>query len=171
MKYLSTSLIRGLGISVLIVALLIGLIYRSGAIVFISIITNLIPLLFIAGVMGYFGIDLKTSTSIIFTISFGIAVDDTIHFLGKFKHELMKGKSKMYALKRSYMITGKAMILTTLLLCAGFFLLIFSGFMGTFYMGVLLCITLFVALIADITLLPVLLLLFYRQRSTTKRSH
>ncbi len=165
MQYLSISLIKGLGISILIVALIIGLIYRSASIVVISIVANVIPLIFIAGIMGFFGIDLKTSTSIIFTIAFGIAVDDTIHFLGKFKHELLKGRGKIYALKRSYMTTGKAMILTTLILCSGFLLLVFSGFMGTFYMGVLLCITLFVALIADITLLPVLLLLFYTPRT------
>ena len=124
----------------------------------------MLPLVIIAGFMGYFGIELKTSTSIIYTIAFGIAVDDTIHFLGKFKFELMKGKGKLYALKRSYLTTGKAMILTTLILCAGFLLLIFSSFLGTYYMGLLLCITLFVALIADLTLLPVLLLLFFKQR-------
>lgn len=164
LKYLSWSLIQGLGVSILIVALLIGLIYRSLSIVLITIVVNVIPLLVVAGIMGFFGIELKTSTAIIFTISFGIAVDDTIHFLGKFKYELMKGRTKLYALKRSYLTTGKAMILTTLILCAGFLLLIFSSFLGTFYLGVLLCITLFVALIADITLLPILLLLLYKTR-------
>lgn len=164
LTYLSVSLIKGLAVSILIVALIIGLIYRSFTIILISMITNIIPLIFIAGLMGYLGIELKTSTSIIFTIAFGIAVDDTIHFLGKFKHELLKGKSKIYALKRSYLTTGKAMILTTLILCSGFLLLIFSSFLGTFYLGLLLCITLFVALIADLTILPVLLLLFYKKR-------
>ncbi len=160
--YLSISLIKGLAISILIVAFLIGFIYRSWRILVISIVPNVFPLLFIAGLMGYLGIELKTSTAIIFTIAFGIAVDDTIHFLGKFKYELMQGKSHLYALKRSYMTTGKAMILTTLILCAGFLLLVFSSFLGTFYMGLMLCITLFVALIADLTLLPVLLLVFYK---------
>lgn len=164
LKYLSSSLMQGLAVSVLIVAFIIGLIYRSGTILIISMIVNLIPLLFIAGLMGFFGIELKTSTAIIFTIGFGIAVDDTIHFLGKFKYELMKGKGKIYALKRSYLTTGKAMILTTLILCSGFLLLIFSSFLGTFYLGVLMCVTLFMALLADITLLPVLLLMFYRPR-------
>lgn len=165
LKYMSTSLIKGLSVSVLIVALIIGLIYRSIPIMIISIVTNLIPLVFIGGVMGYLGIDLKTSTSIVFTIAFGIAVDDTIHFLGKFKYELLKGKGKLYALKRTYLTTGKAMILTTLILCSGFLLLVFSSFLGTMYMGLLLCITLLVALIADITILPVMLLLFYKVKS------
>lgn len=164
LSYLSTSLVKGLIVSILIVALIMGLIYRSASILIISIVPNLVPLLFIAGVMGFIGVELKISTAIIFTIAFGIAVDDTIHLLGKFKYELMKGRSKVYALKTSYMTTGKAMILTTLILCAGFALLIFSSFMGTFYLGVMLCIALFVALIADLTLLPVLILLFYKPR-------
>lgn len=164
LEYLAVSLIKGLVVSILIVALIIGLIYRSFVILLITMVVNLVPLLFIAGVMGYFGIELKTSSAIIYTIAFGIAVDDTIHFLGKFKYELMKGKGRLYALKRSYLTTGKAMILTTLILCAGFLMLVFSSFLGTFYLGLLMCITLLVALVADITLLPVLLLVFYKPR-------
>lgn len=164
MSYLSSSMVKGLSLSILIVALIMGLIYRSFTVLLISIVPNIVPLLLIAGVMGFVGVELKTSTAIIFTIAFGIAVDDTIHLLGKFKYELMKGRSKMYALKRSYMTTGKAMILTTLILCSGFCLLVLSSFMGTFYLGIMLCITLFAALIADLTLLPVLLLLFYKPR-------
>jgi predicted RND superfamily exporter protein len=168
-SYLSSSLVMGLGLSILIVALIIGLIYRSVPILIISIVPNVLPLIFIAGIMGFTGIELKTTTAIIFTIAFGIAVDDTIHFLGKFKYELMKGHSKLYALKRSYLTTGKAMILTTLILCAGFLLLVFSSFLGTFYMGLMLCITLFVALVADLTLLPVLLLYFYNPKVKKKK--
>lgn len=163
-SYLSSSLVMGLGLSILIVALIIGLIYRSLPILIISIVPNVLPLLVIGGIMGFWGIELKVTTAIIFTIAFGIAVDDTIHFLGKFKYELLKGHSKLYALKRSYLTTGKAMILTTFILCAGFLLLVFSSFLGTFYMGLMLCITLFVALIADLTVLPVLLLLFYKPK-------
>jgi hypothetical protein len=170
MRYLSTSLVQGLGVSMLIVALIMGLVYRSFTMMIISMIPNVFPLIVIGGIMGYTGIELKTSTSIIFTIAFGIAVDDTIHLLGKFKFELMRGKSVLYAMKRAYLTTGKAMILTTLILCSGFLLLVFSSFMGTFNMGVLLSITLFVALIADLTLLPVLILLFYKPRKNQKRT-
>lgn len=164
MSYLASSLVKGLLVSIGIVALIMGIIYRSFSMLVISIIPNMIPLIIVAGIMGYFGITLKTSTAIIFTIAFGIAVDDTIHFLGKFKHELMKGKSKMYALKRSYLTTGKAMIITSLILCSGFLLLMISTFLGTFYMGMLLSLTLFFALLLDLTLLPVLLLLFYHPK-------
>ncbi len=164
MRYLSKSLVQGLTFSVLIVALIMGLIYRSVSMMLISIVPNLFPLIAIAGIMGFAGVELKISTAIIFTIAFGIAVDDTIHLLGKFKFELMKGRTVMYAMKRAYLTTGKAMILTTLILCSGFMLLVFSSFMGSFNMGVLLCITLLLALVADLTLLPVLIVLFYKPR-------
>ena len=164
MSYLASSLVKGLLVSIGIVAFIMGILYRSFSMLVISIIPNMIPLIIVAGIMGYFGITLKTSTAIIFTIAFGIAVDDTIHFLGKFKHELMKGRSKMYALKRSYLTTGKAMIITSLILCSGFLLLMISTFLGTFYMGMLLSLTLFFALLLDLTLLPVLLLLFYHPK-------
>lgn len=165
LSYMSTSLVQGLAVSIAIVAIIMGLIYRSVTIMLISLVPNLVPLVFIGGIMGFIGVDLKISTAIIFTIAFGIAVDDTIHLLGKFKHELVKGKSVIYALRRSYTTTGKAMILTTLILCSGFMLLIFSDFLGTFYLGLMLCLALFVALIADLTLLPVLIILFYKPKN------
>ena len=161
-RYLSNSLIYGLLLSIGVVSVIMGFVFKSIRMVIISIIPNTIPLIFIAAVMGYLGIEVKTSTSIIFTIAFGIAVDDTIHLLGKFKFELMKGKSVRDALKHSFVVTGKAMILTTLVLCSGFLLLLFSTFMGTFNMGLLLSMTLFIALILDLTLLPLLILTFYR---------
>lgn len=167
-NYLSVSLVKGISLSVILVAIIMGVLYRSLSMVLISIVPNLIPLIFVAAIMGYFGINLKVSTSIVFTIAFGIAVDDTIHFLGKFKYELLKGRSKMYALKRSYLTTGKAMIITTFILCAGFILLIFSSFLGTAIMGVLLCLTLFLALIVDLSLLPVLLMLFFKVEKKRK---
>lgn len=164
MRYLSVSLVKGLSISIILVALIMGFVYRSFSMMLISLVPNVIPLLAIGAVMGYFGIELKTSTAIIFTIAFGIAVDDTIHLLGKFKFELMNGKTKIRALKNAYVTTGKAMVLTTLILCSGFLLLVFSSFMGTFFMGIMMSITLFIALIADLTLLPILIFLFYKPK-------
>jgi predicted RND superfamily exporter protein len=160
--FISASLVEGLIFSVLLIALIMGLVYKSVRMMLISMIPNLIPLLVIAALMGFGGIELKTSTAVIFTIAFGIAYDDTIHLLAKFKIELAKGRSTAYALKRAYMERGKAMILSSLILCCGFSMLVFSTFMGSFYMGILISITLFVALISDLTLLPVLVLLFYR---------
>lgn len=162
--FISSSLVEGLIFSVLLIALIMGFVYRSFRMMLISMIPNLIPLLFIAALMGISGIELKTSTAVIFTIAFGIAYDDTIHLLAKFKIELAKGSSKNYALKRAYLERGKAMVLSSLILCCGFSMLVFSNFMGSFYMGVLISITLFIALISDLTLLPVLVLLFYRRQ-------
>lgn len=162
--YLSLSVVQGLSISVAIVAVLMGIIFQSWRMMLISIVPNVLPLLLIAGIMGSLGIALKTTTAIIYTIAFGIAVDDTIHFLGKFKLELKNGRSKMFALRSAYLTTGKAMVLTTFVLCAGFLMLMLSQFQGTFFLGLLICITLFVALIADLTILPLLLLWFYPER-------
>lgn len=168
MSSLSFNLTMGLLLAVLIVSLIMGFLYRSLRIVLIALVPNVLPLIMLAAIMGYFGIQLKVSTAIIFTISFGIAVDDTIHFMSKLKLELNKGKTFLYALKRTYLSTGRAIILTTLILCSGFLLLMFSDFLGTFYVGLLISCTLFFALIADLLLLPVLLLLFYRKAANRK---
>jgi len=161
MSYMSSSLVEGLAFAILIVSILMALLYRSFRMIIISIIPNVIPLIIIAGVMGYFGINLKITTAIIFTISFGIAIDDTIHFLSNFKLELKKGKSKVYALKNTFLSTGKAIVLTSVILVGGFSMLLISNFMGTYYMGLMICITLVVAVLSDLFILPLLLLYFY----------
>lgn len=169
MNSLSANLTKGLMLAVLIVSLLMGLLYRSVKMVFIAIIPNILPLVLLAAILGFAGIQLKVSTAIIFTISFGIAVDDTIHFMSKLKLELNRGRTFMYALKRTYLSTGRAIILTTLILCSGFLLLMFSDFLGTFYVGLLISCTLIFALLADLMVLPILLMIFYGKGFTRKR--
>lgn len=166
MKYLSQNLILGLSLSIVIIALVMGYIFKSLRMMIISIIPNIIPMIVTAGCMAILGIELKITTAIIFTIGFGIAVDDTIHLLGKFKYELSLGKSKLYALKRAYLSTGKAMVITTLILISGFLILIFSSFMGTFYMGLMVSLTLLFALVFDMLLLPVLIIIFYKEKKS-----
>jgi len=163
-KYLATNMIGGLFVAFLVIALIAGLMFKSIRMVIIALIPNIFPLLMIGGIMGFFGINLKVSTSIIFTIAFGIAVDDTIHFLSKFRIQLAKGKSLLYALKRSYISTGKAIIITSIILCGGFLTLISSDFLGTFYVGLLISFTLLFAVLSDLFLLPVLILLFYAKK-------
>ncbi len=165
MNYLATSLTKGIISSILLVGLIMGLVFKSFRMAILSVIPNIIPILMVAGVMGYFGIPLRTSTAIIFTIAFGIAVDDTIHLLGKFKQQLNQGKSKLYALKRAYMVTGKAMIITTIILCSGFLLLLCSSFQGTFFLGLLLCLTLLFAIVFDLLLVPILIVYFYKPKT------
>ena len=114
--------------------------------------------------MGYFGIDLKIATSIIFTIAFGIAVDDTIHFMSKYRIELNKNKGKLYALKRTFLQTGKAIVVTSIILSSGFFILILSQVTSSFYIGLLISLTLLFALICNLVLLPVLILYLYNPK-------
>jgi predicted RND superfamily exporter protein len=157
-EFLAINMIIGLSIAFLLIAVLIGLIFKSIRMAILSIIPNVIPLAFIGGIMGFFGTDINMSTSIIFTIAFGIAVDDTIHFLSKFKIEQNKGKSLIYSLKRTYLSTGKAIVLTTLILCGGFVSLILSDFKSTFLIGSYVGLILFIAVITDLLLLPILLM-------------
>lgn len=168
--YLAQNMLQGLGIAFGVVALIAGLLFKSFRMVFITLVPNIIPLLIVAGIMGVFGITLKLSTSIVFTIAFGIAVDDTIHFISKLKLELLKGKSLIYALKRTYLSTGKAIVITSLILSGGFLILILSSFGGTFYTGLLISLTLFFALIIDLTLLPALILLLLEKNRLNNRS-
>jgi len=155
---LSGQLIGGLGLALLMIGGIMAWVFRDLRMTVISLIPNVVPLLLIAGLMGYSGIDLKVSTAIIFTIAFGIAVDDTIHLLSKLKIELEKGKSLPYAMKRAFLSTGKAVLVTTIMLCSGFVALIFSDFASVYNMGLLVSITLVLAVITDLLLLPLLVL-------------
>lgn len=155
--FLAMNMVVGLGIAFLLIALLMGFLFRSIKMALVSLIPNVIPLLLIAGIMGFSGTTINISTSIIFTIAFGIAVDDTIHFLSKYKIQLTKRSSPFLALRRSFLSTGKAIILTSLILCGGFLSLIFSDFKSTFLIGVYITITLLLAVISDLLLLPILL--------------
>lgn len=159
---LASDMVTGLAIAFGVIALISGLLFRSFRMVFISFIPNMLPLLMIAGIMGWSGIDLKVSTSIIFTIAFGIAVDDTIHFMSKLRLELAAGKSTQEAVASTFRSTGKAIILTSIMLCGGFITLGLSSFLGTFYIGVLISLTLLFAVLADLYLLPHLILRGYK---------
>lgn len=159
---LASDMVLGLSIAFLIVALISGLMFRNLPMVVISLIPNMLPLLMIAGIMGWSDIDLKLSTSIIFTIAFGIAVDDTIHFISKLRIELAKGRSLQEAVESSFLSAGKAIIITSIILCGGFMTLSLSSFLGTFYIGVLISMTLLLAVVSDLFVLPWLVLKLLR---------
>ena len=167
-EMLVTNVVTGLIVAFIIIGIIIGIMYKSFMIIILTLIPNIIPLLMIAGIMGYSGIDLKLSTSIVFTIAFGIAVDDTIHFLSKYRIELKKGFSKMIALRNTFASTGKAIVLTTIVLSGGFLTLCVSDYLGSFYIGFLVSLTLLFALLSDLILLPVLLILFYNPKIKKK---
>lgn len=157
---LSSQLIGGLTVAFALIALIMARVFRSWRMTLIALVPNVIPLLVVGGFMGLVGIDIKVSTAIIFTIAFGIAVDDTIHMLGKLRIELLKGKSLPYAMKRAVLSAGKALLITSIMLLSGFISLVFSSFASVFYMGLLVSLTLLMALVADLILLPVLVLRF-----------
>lgn len=133
--------------------------FRSFKMILISIIPNMLPLLITAGLMGFFGIPIKPSTILVFSIAFGISVDDTIHFLAKYRQELMannwKIRKSVYAALRE---TGVSMFYTSIVLFFGFFIFIASQFGGTLALGLLVSITLLIALLSNLIVLPAMLL-------------
>lgn len=157
-RYLSRNVIVGLLFAFGVIALLMGLLFRSIKMALLSLIPNIFPIVLTAGCIGFLGITLNMSTALIFTIAFGIAVDDTIHFLSRYKQEMDRGIQNFWAIRRTFLSTGKAIIITTIMLIGGFGSLILSDFKSTFYIGLFVSMTLIFAVLTDLTLLPLLLL-------------
>ncbi|QMU28316.1 efflux RND transporter permease subunit [Adhaeribacter radiodurans] len=162
---LTRDLMEGLLLDILFIGGIVGLMFRSFKMIVITLLPNILPIVLIGAFMGIADINLKVSTSIIFTIALGIAIDDTIHFISKLKLELLSGKPLYYAVKRTYLTTGKAVIITSCILMAGFCTLIFSSFEGTFYVGLLISLTLLFAVLSDLLLLPILVVYFFRPKT------
>ena len=136
-----------------------AVLFRSGQMVLISLIPNLVPLLFTAAIMGYFNIPIKPSTVLVFSIAFGISVDDTIHYLAKFRQELKANGWKIKeAVISAVRETGVSMMYTSIILFFGFAVFIASEFEGTQALGILVSVTLLVAMFSNLVLLPTLLL-------------
>ncbi|MDX1672120.1 MAG: efflux RND transporter permease subunit [Balneolaceae bacterium] len=149
-----SALFKSIFLAIVLVSLVMALLFRDIRLVVISLIPNILPLLMIAGFMGYVGIDIKASTAVIFTIAFGIAVDDSIHYLARLRVEMRRGKTLYEALPYTTQKTGKAIVVTSLILLAGFGSLLTSVFISTVYMGLLVSLTILIALFADVLMLP-----------------
>lgn len=156
-QYIRRSLLSGLGIAILIVSGLMGLLFQSGRILLISIVPNLIPLLLAGALLGFLGIELEAGVSIVFAVIFGIAVDDSIHFLSKFKLARMRGMKVEEAIHLTFKETGKAIVLTSILLFFGFMVMLFSSHPPSVTIGLLISLTLLSAVAADLLLLPLLI--------------
>ena len=159
--YLVKNLFISLGIAIILIAIIMAFLFSSLRMVFVSLIPNLLPLLFTAAIMGYFGISIKPSTILIFSIAFGISVDDTIHYLAKYRqelsvHSLNLREASILALRE----TGVSMIYTSIVLFFGFGVFTASEFGGTVALGLLVSITLLVAMASNLILLPSLILSF-----------
>jgi hypothetical protein len=155
--YIRRNLLQGLGLAMLIVSVLMALLFRNLKMLLISLVPNLLPLLFAGGLLGFLGIELEAGVSIVFAVIFGIAVDDTIHFLSKFKLARNKGLSIEEALEITFTETGKAIALTSIILFFGFLVMLFSIHPPSVIVGTLISVTLFSALIADLMLIPILI--------------
>lgn len=158
-KYLVKNLLLSLALAIGLISLFMAYLFRSFRMIIISLVPNLLPLVITAGLMGYLGVPIKPSTILVFSIAFGISVDDTIHFLAKYRQELTANrwqiKKSVYAALRE---TGVSMFYTSIVLFFGFSVFIISSFGGTKALGGLVSATLLFAMLANLILLPSLLL-------------
>jgi predicted RND superfamily exporter protein len=166
-QYLVKNLLTSLFFAIMIISILMALLFRSWRMVVASLIPNFIPLIVTAGVMGFFHIPIKPSTILVFSIAFGISVDDTIHFLAKYRMELKtrawaQGACVVNALKE----TGLSMFYTSIILFCGFNMFSLSQFGGTQALGMLVSLTLIVAMVTNLVLLPSILLSLQRWLNT-----
>lgn len=168
-KYLVNNLILSLALAIGLIALFMAYLFRSFKMIIISLIPNLLPLVITAGLMGYVGVPIKPSTILVFSIAFGISVDDTIHFLAKYRQELTANqwriKKSVYAALRE---TGVSMFYTSIVLFFGFSVFAISSFGGTVALGTLVSATLLFAMLSNLILLPSLLLSLERNIANKK---
>jgi uncharacterized protein len=145
----------------IIISIIMGVLFRNVRMIILSLVPNVIPLLMTAGLMGFMGIPLKPSTAIIFSIAFGISVDNAIHFLAKYRQELYANNFDVKkAIDLSMHETGTSMIYTAIVLFAGFVIFTASEFGGTVALGLLTSITLLIAMFTNLIVLPSLLITF-----------
>ena len=165
-SYLVDNLIESLIFAILVIAGLMLYLFRSFKMVMASVITNILPLCITSGLMGYFGIPLKPSTILVFSIAFGISVDNAIQFMAKYKHDLIQSngkvkKSVFSALKE----TGISTFYTSVVLILGFATFTLSSFSGTIALGGLISCTLAFAMFANLLVLPALVLTFEKKKA------
>jgi len=158
-EYLQTNLIESTLTAIILICALMALLFKSWKMVIISTLPSLIPLIITAGLMGHFGIALKPSTILIFSIAFGISSDGTIYFLTRYKDEFLKNSQNVQgAVQITIQKTGVSMFYTAMILFFGFFIFTASTFKGTQALGILVSITLLMAMICNLVLLPAFLM-------------
>ena len=153
----------GLIIAIIIVSITLGLVYKSLALGLLAVLFNIVPLLMTAGIMGYFNINLRAEIALIFTVGFVIAVDDTIHLLSKFQWERKKGLSVEDAIKTAVLECGKAILATSIILVGGFFILMGSGSLEIFTLGLLVGLIVIITLAVDLILAPIIIIKWFKR--------
>ena len=164
--YLIDNLIESLIFAILLIAGLMAYMFRSSKMIFVSVITNILPLCITSGLMGYIGIPLKPSTILVFSIAFGISVDNAIQFMAKYRHDLIQNNGKI---KKSVFSalreTGISTFYTSVVLIFGFAIFTLSSFGGTIALGGLISCTLLFAMFANLLVLPALVLTFEKKKA------
>ena len=158
--YLIESQIKTFTLAFILIFICIALLLKSTRIGMMSMIPNLVPIAITLGVMGYVGINLDVATIMIASVAIGISVDDTIHFLYRFKEEFKKDGDHYLAIQRTLSGVGRALIFTTVVATCGFLVFCLSSFKAIQYFGLLTGITMVSALVADLFILPSCILLF-----------
>ncbi|WP_396175886.1 RND family transporter [Flavobacterium sp.] len=158
-SYLVNNLIESLIFAILLIAGLMAYMFRSVKMIFASVVTNILPLCITSGLMGYFGIPLKPSTILVFSIAFGISVDNAIQFMAKYRHDLIQNGGKIKkAVISALHETGISTFYTSVVLIFGFAIFTLSSFGGTIALGGLISVTLTFAMFANLVVLPALVL-------------
>jgi len=165
-SYLIDNLIESLIFAILVIAGLMIYLFRSAKMVMASLITNVLPLCITSGLMGYFGIPLKPSTILVFSIAFGISVDNAIQFMAKYRHDLIKNNGLVNkSVISSIRETGISTFYTSVVLIFGFAIFTLSSFVGTIALGGLISCTLLFAMFANLLVLPALVLTFEKKKA------
>jgi uncharacterized protein len=166
-KFLIDNLKESLLLAFILITLSMAMLFANVRMIIISLVPNVIALMITAGIMGYLGIPLKPSTALIFSITFGISVDNSIRFLAKYRQEqLANGFFVPVSVSESIMETGKSIIYTSIVLFAGFILFAFSSFGGTIALGVLTSTTLVISMFTNLILLPALIMTFDKPKKS-----
>jgi hypothetical protein len=166
-KFLIDNLKESLLLAFILITLSMAMLFSNVRMIIISLVPNVIALMITAGIMGYLGIPLKPSTALIFSITFGISVDNSIRFLAKYRQEqLANGFFVPVSVSESIMETGKSIIYTSIVLFAGFILFAFSSFGGTIALGVLTSTTLVISMFTNLILLPALIMTFDKPKKS-----
>lgn len=155
------NLLLGLLLAIVIVGITIGLFFKSKVLMLLALLLNIIPILISAGIMGFTGLELRGETALVFTVGFVIAVDDTIHFLSKIKWERRKGKTIEEAVQATLLECGKAIVATSIILFGGFAVLMISESLEIYTLGLLSGIIIFITLLVDLFLAPVIILKYF----------
>jgi uncharacterized protein len=163
--YVKNSLLTGLAISIFLISVLMAWMLKEWKMFIVSLIPNLIPILFVAGLLGWLKIDLEAGISIIFGVIYGIVVDDTIHFLGRYNIARKQGLDIEESIKITFVETGKAMVFTTIILFSAFLVMLFTTQPLTKVVGILLSVTFVVAVYCDLYLIPILIRLLYKSKA------